>query len=372
MEHFQNRCKKVAHELHVQGIAAVLFEDTEGRRSPNIRYLTGQPNDAILIITSQGKSILIAWDINMANLYGTADEIYAYSDFERDPAKALKAILEREGILKGSKVEIPSVTSYPKYISFVEVLSDWDLLCRDDGIDNFVCDLRAIKDSAEIEIYREVSRLTDIVILEVSDNIKNSKIKTEAECALFIEKKARELGCEGLGFEILCAGPDRSFGIHCFPSWTNSLFATDGLSILDFGLKYKGYTSDVTVTFASGSLSTDQKKYLALVEDAYNQAVKACSVNCLARTPALEVEKVFSRENLFMPHSLGHGIGLEAHESPWLRSKVENDGILKPGMIFTIEPGLYDLKIGGVRLENDFLMTETGVEVLTHSKIIYV
>jgi Xaa-Pro dipeptidase len=71
-----------------------------------------------------------------------------------------------------------------------------------------------------------------------------------------------------------------------------------------------------------------------------------------------------------MPHALGHGIGLEAHEAPYLRSRLDNTGLLREGMIFTLEPGLYDPIQGGCRLENDILITPTGPEVLTNGRII--
>ena len=71
-----------------------------------------------------------------------------------------------------------------------------------------------------------------------------------------------------------------------------------------------------------------------------------------------------------MPHGLGHGVGLEEHEYPIIRNRSDNVWVLQPGMIFTIEPGLYDPLYGGCRLENDILVTETGPEVLTTSRII--
>ena len=71
-----------------------------------------------------------------------------------------------------------------------------------------------------------------------------------------------------------------------------------------------------------------------------------------------------------MPHSLGHGIGLEVHEAPGIRLKTPQEQVFKVGMVATLEPGLYDPEIGGCRLENDILITENGPEVLTHSRII--
>jgi Xaa-Pro dipeptidase len=71
-----------------------------------------------------------------------------------------------------------------------------------------------------------------------------------------------------------------------------------------------------------------------------------------------------------MPHGLGHGIGLEAHEAPSVSNRAENDWVLESGMIITLEPGLYDPVQGGCRLENDILITDSGVEVLTNSRIV--
>ena len=81
-------------------------------------------------------------------------------------------------------------------------------------------------------------------------------------------------------------------------------------------------------------------------------------------------EKIFAEEKRKMPHTLGHGIGLEIHEFPRVSTKMPADVTFQPGMIITLEPGLYDETLGGVRLENDVLITETGNEVITHSRII--
>ena len=85
---------------------------------------------------------------------------------------------------------------------------------------------------------------------------------------------------------------------------------------------------------------------------------------------ALRVDKIFSEAKMKMPHSLGHGTGLEIHEEPFVRSRASLDDVFLPGMIVTLEPGLYDAECGGVRLENDILITEDGNEVLTKSRIV--
>ena len=87
---------------------------------------------------------------------------------------------------------------------------------------------------------------------------------------------------------------------------------------------------------------------------------------------AANADEIFSKARRAMPHGLGHGIGLEIHEAPFVRQRAAPECVFKPGMIVTLEPGLYDPELGGVRLENDVLITESGNEVLTRSRIIVI
>jgi len=181
--------------------------------------------------------------------------------------------------------------------------------------------------------------------------------------------EARRRDCEGTSFGTLAAGPDRSFAIHAFPSWTCAPFGGQGLSILDFGVKFGGYSTDVTLTFAR-DLNEKQEKLVALVEKAAKLAVSMARNDCPAKDVAAAVDSLFSKSRKKMPHGLGHGIGLQEHEFPLIRNSSDNEWVLQPGMIFTIEPGLYDPLLGGCRLENDVLITEGENEVLTTSHIV--
>ena len=84
----------------------------------------------------------------------------------------------------------------------------------------------------------------------------------------------------------------------------------------------------------------------------------------------MKVDKIFAKAKMKMPHSLGHGTGLEIHEAPFVRSKASLETVFQPGMIVTLEPGLYDPELGGCRYENDILITESGNGVLTQSRIV--
>lgn len=370
MSSYQKRREKIYDWMAKEGITLVMIEDCEGRRNPAIRWLAGQPGDALLFLSVDRRSLLVPWDINMAMLHAEADLMQPYSDFERIPVKALQGITERLKIPKGTRIEIPKTTPYPQFLNFVEEMADFDVICREGGIWDEIERGRAVKDENEINIYRKVTALTDEIIHLLETQICEGKLKTEVDVALFIDSEGRRRGCEGTGFETLAAGPERSFGIHAFPTYTGGPFGGPGLSILDFGLKYAGYTSDVTLTIVKEPLSKTQEKMLSLTEKAYKLALSMVKNGESARNIGMAVDTYFGRYGKTMPHGLGHGIGLEAHEAPTLRNRADNDWILEPGMIITLEPGLYDPIQGGCRLENDILITETGAEVLTEARII--
>ena len=366
----ENRRERIYDWMAREGIALVMFEDAEGRRDSAVRWLTGHPSDALLFLAASRQAVLVPWDINMARVYGDADIIVPYGEFDRKPANALRLTGEYLKIPFGARVEIPLNTSYTAFLKYIEAISDYDLLCRNEGVHETVQDMRAIKDAEEIRLYRIVSAFTNEIIDLLEEQIRGEKLKTETDVALFIEAESRKRDCEGMGFETIAAGPGRSFGIHAFPSYTNETFAVRGLSVLDFGLKYQGYTTDVSLTFVRPPLSKSQERLIGLIEKAYKLALAMIDDGAGIRDIALAVDAFFGKSKRRMPHALGHGIGLEPHEAPFLRNRSDASLHLQPGMIFTLEPGLYDPLHGGCRLENDILITDTGKEVLTEARII--
>jgi len=370
MSNYQSRRGKIYDWMAKEGIALLMLDDSEKHRNPSIRWLSGQPGDALLFLSVTRQSLLIPWDINIAMLYADADTLIPYMEFERKQSKALIGAAERLKIPKGSKIEVPGTTPYPRFLKLIEEVPNFDIICREAGLWTELEKERAIKDDNELKIYKKVTALTNDIINLVEGQIKARKLKTETDVALYIDSEGRKLGCEGTGFETLAAGPTRSFGIHAFPAYTGEVFGGTGLSILDFGLKYAGYTTDVTLTFAAEPLSKTQVEMLSLTENAYELALSMVKKGVFAKDIGMAVDAFFGRSKKAMPHGLGHGIGLEAHEAPSLRSQAENDWVLETGMIITIEPGLYDPVHGGCRLENDILVTEIGAEVLTNARII--
>ncbi|MCL2441314.1 MAG: Xaa-Pro peptidase family protein [Treponema sp.] len=382
------RLEKIYNWMAEENITLLMLEDTETRRDLNIRWLTGHPGDALLFLyrdsTSSigGRVILAAWDVNLAKLYAfksspasDADAvIVSYNDFDRKPSKAIAMIAQKLKIPAGSRIEIPSVTPYPVFLNYVGDLTDYDIICRENGAAAEMRKLRAVKDEDEIAILRKAAAITNEIINSLEKNVIAGTIKTEADAALFIETEARRQGCDGTSFGTIAAGPQRSYAIHAFPSWTHAPFGGQGLSILDFGVNYGGYCTDVTLTFAR-DLDVKQEKLVNLVEKAAKLAVSMAHNGTRTKDIAAAVDTLFSKSKKKMPHGLGHGIGLQEHEYPVIRNSSDNDWVLSPGMIFTVEPGLYDPLLGGCRLENDILITGNSSsqpehEILTNARII--
>ena len=368
---YANRRAKLAAYLKEHETGAAVFIDSEEHRDPSLPYYTGHPTDACLIIFSDGFTYLIPWDENLAKQEAYYDKLIPYTRYKNNEIDAVKAVLNI-GYTHGenSKVELPPYLNYPNYLKFIDSLSSYDCRCKEDGAFNFTVKSRMIKDEYEIECTKEAARVGDLIINQIEEKIQTGEIQTEMDVALLIERELRANGCQRTGFDTLAAGPERSFAIHAFPGYTNAAWPAQGLSILDFGVVYKGYTSDTTLTVAKGELTEAQEKQLNLVQKAYDECLKLYTKENTINDAAKKADLVFSAEKMKMPHTLGHAIGLEIHEFPRVSTKTDSEMHFVPGMILTLEPGLYDAKNGGCRLENDVLITEDGNEVITHSKII--
>lgn len=372
---YMARKQKLFDYMIKNGITAVVFEDCEERRNPAVRYFTGHPSDALFIAAvgkDSNKAVLIPWDENLAKEQAVDVNIIPYNKYDRKNTKTVSEVLKSFKIKEPrKKVEIPPSTPYPLFLKYVEELSkdEWDVLCREKSTHDFVVDLRAQKDEYEIECTKEAARVSDIIISEIERGLRENWLHKEMDVALLIESELRKHGCERTGFDTLAAGPSRSWAIHAFPGYTDAAWPADGLSILDFGVVYKGYTSDTTLTVAK-NLNPEQEKLVQLVEKAAEEALPLYKAGEQIKKAGEAADLVFKKAKRIMPHTLGHGIGLEIHEFPRVSSKQADDLLFKTGMIVTLEPGLYDPELGGVRLENDVLITEDGNEVITNSKII--
>ncbi len=368
---YKSRRDKVCSYLKENNIAAAVFEDSEERRDISIRYLTGHPSDAILILGADGFCTLTPWDINLAAQKAHADNVVPYTQFDRSNIKAVKAILKELGKSCGTKssaLALAPQTPHYLFEKYKAELTEWEIHCKENSVHDKVISLRAVKDEYEIACTRKSCSIADSMTAYISDNIRKGTIKNETDVALYIERELRAQGCERTSFDTLAAGPERSFAIHAFPGYTGGTWGSEGLSILDFGVCYEGYASDCTITIAKNPTS-QQEELLDLVELAAKECLELYKPGKCILSASRKADEIFAAKNRNMPHGLGHGIGLEIHEAPFVSIRSTEDKIFEAGNIITLEPGLYDPKLGGTRLENDVLITKDGNEVLTHSKI---
>ena len=369
---YQKRRERVYQYLKKQRIDAAVISDTEGMRNSSIRYLTGHPFDAVLVLAN-GNSVLIPWDINIAEQIAQADKIIPYSSFNRDFVKIIKNIGELAALKpdKNPAVEITGAAPYTLIEKIKSAVPSYHIYCRENGIDSFLLELRMIKDTEEIGLLRKASEITDKIIESLKDFLVKNPESTETDIALFLEGRARALGAEATAFESLIAGAGRSFAIHAFPSYTSAQFIDSGIFLIDFGVRYNGYGSDVTVPFIKKPLLPLQKRMADTVIEVYKNATEHIEAGSSILKTAQKADLLFKKHNFAMPHSLGHGIGLDVHEAPYVSSQKTDPEIkFKNGMVFTIEPGLYNINAGGIRLENDFVIIKNNVEALTHSHLI--
>ena len=224
--------------------------------------------------------------------------------------------------------------------------------------------LRMIKEAAEVEIMREAVDLGCDLLPVACKAVRPGK--KEVEVAAEIEYAARKSGAQGMSFETIVAGGKRSALPHGVAS--DAALPAKGFVVLDFGVILHGYCSDMTRTVHIGKAGRDERNLYRAVLDAQMAAIAACLPGTKLADVDAAARNVLKQTKLdmYFTHSTGHGVGLEIHEPP--RVAQGQTDVLKPGMVITIEPGVYLPGKGGIRIEDVVAITETGYELLTSAK----
>jgi Xaa-Pro aminopeptidase len=228
---------------------------------------------------------------------------------------------------------------------------------------NVVENLRIVKDREEIRLIRKAVNLGSELLPVVCKALKPRQ--TEASAAAHLEFAAREHGAEAMSFETIVAAGSRSALPHGVASATR--LPRRGFVVLDYGVILNGYCSDMTRTVSIGRATSEQRLVYDAVLEAQLAAIAAVAPGRTAGEVDEAARGVLNRAGLgkYFIHSTGHGVGLEIHESP--RVAARQTDLLQPGMVITIEPGVYIGGKFGVRIEDMVLVTERGSEVLTRA-----
>ena len=222
--------------------------------------------------------------------------------------------------------------------------------------------VRAVKDTQELSLIRNAIDISSKAFLHIIEMMEKGVY--ENQIALEMEFFMKNNGAEAISFDIIIASGKRSALPH--GKAARKRIEKGDLILIDFGARFQGYHSDQTCTVVCGKPSSKQKKIYQVVKEAHDKAIEIIR-------PGISIQEVdeAARNHIqkngydeYFGHGTGHGIGLAVHEDPVVNR--ENKDLLKEGMVFTVEPGIYIPDWGGVRIEDMIQVTSQGAEVLTH------
>ncbi len=226
-----------------------------------------------------------------------------------------------------------------------------------------VTELRSVKDKAEITRMQVAAAIVDDVLTDVDDLLKAGT--TERELMIAIEDGMRLRGADGPAYDtVVAAGPNAAVP-HALPG--PRPFEDGDLVIIDAGARFDGYCSDMTRTFVIGEATDIGREIVSIVTRA--QAAGVAAVTAGATTGEVDdaCRSIITDAGYgeAFTHGTGHGVGLDIHELPAVRKA--NTAILQPGHVITVEPGIYLSGVGGVRIEDTVVVTDSGCHPITHS-----
>ena len=274
-------------------------------------------------------------------------ELISYSDSE-NPIDILENIFSSK---KQVRVGVEETIQF-KYV--------YPLMSRLENInyslvDGLLYSLRIVKDNEEAEILKKAAEINNRVLLEAIKSIREGI--TEKKLMMYIRNYALEIGADEVPFALVQSGANSALP-HQEP--TDRVILKGDTVVLDIGVRYQGYYSDLTRTVVCGSPSSKQIDIFNIVLNAQQNALNTVKEDVKAEDVDLAARRTIESSGYgeYFIHRTGHGIGLEVHEPPFI--KTGNTGLLKSGMVFTIEPGIYLPGEFGVRIEDNIIVTREG------------
>lgn len=347
----KNRINKVRDVIKESEFDSLLIDSRVNRF-----YLTNFTGSAGRVLLTPEDEYFIT-DFRYTEQAANQTDGYKIVELNKDVVESINGILKRDGTEKlGFEAKTVNYYQYGKYndkFKDVELISTEDL----------IKDLRMVKEENEIEMIKKAIEISDKAYEHILDFIEPGM--TEKEVALELEIFQKKLGGSKNAFDFIVASGKRSSMPHGVAS--DKVIKENELITLDFGTFYKGYCSDMTRTFVIGEATQKQKEIYNKVLEAQLAVIDKIK----AGMSGVEADKI-ARDIIEdagygdnFGHGLGHGIGVEVHEGPTASYKSED--VLKENSIVTDEPGIYIKDWGGIRIEDDLLITKDGCEVLNSS-----
>ena len=324
--------------------------------SINLTWLTDFSGASALLISRNGEIFVYVYGVN----YSHAKE--ELSDFKIELIKHreefMTEIAKKTSALKITRLATDAMNA-ENWRALSKCLGDKKKLELESG---YIRDLRKVKDEREIKLLRKAGELTKEGTRVAQETIAVGL--KEYEVAAEIEYAMRKLGSSGTAFETIVA----SGLCSAFPhgGCSDRRIREGDLVVVDVGATYKHYHSDMTRTFVAGTPTEKQKKLHQIVLNARERAIGFLKPNLNAKDVDAVARGIIDNAGYGknFVHSLGHGVGLEVHEPPTLGP--DSKDVLAIGNVVTVEPGIYLVGYGGIRIEDTFLVQKNGVEKLTN------
>lgn len=348
---YSGRRRRLQLEIQRRKLDAILISHL-----PNIRYLTGFTGSAAWLL--MGDTPVLVTDGR-------------YSEQAREQVKGARIVVAKGGALAGVVREITARKPAKLGIEAAHMTMETHSLlsgelrgCKLVATSGAVETLRMVKEPEEVDVIREAVVLGSNLYPPVLRSIHPGRRETDVAAKL--EYMARRAGAESMSFETIVASGARSALPHGVAS--TAPIPKQGFVVLDYGVILRGYCSDMTRTVHVGKPTRLEREWYGAVLEAQLAALSSVRPGAKLSDVDGAARSVLKRSKLekFFTHSTGHGVGLEIHEPPRVAAK--QDGVLEPGTVITIEPGVYIPGKGGVRIEDMVLVTGRGYELLTPAR----
>lgn len=346
---------RLEERMTASGVDTLLITDPK-----HVYYLTGflsNPHERFLgVVLERGEEpfmVLPALDEEAARAAANIGRLYTHQDTD-NPYRILQQALKTAPGVIGLEKNNLSVTRY-------EALAEGLGFKEAVDIGDWLQSMRVIKTAEEVHKMKHAVFLIEEVLRQGLSRVQAGV--TENELVAEIEYQIRKLGADGPSFDSMVLSGEKTALPHGVPG-TRSIQNGD-LLMFDIGVYAAGYASDITRTFAVGHLSEELATVYNTVLAANEAAIAAIKPGVAFGTIDRAARETISAAGYgdYFLHRLGHGLGIDVHEYPSVHG--ENKDLLQAGNVFTVEPGIYLPGKGGVRIEDDVLVTEQGVEVLT-------
>lgn len=317
----------------------------------NLKYITGYTGSYGFAVITENTQYFIS-DFRYRDQAQLECPQFTFVEIESNFLKTIESVLEKENVKVlgfDPKIRYSEFTLYEKFDVVLVPL------------DNTVESLRISKTDEEIKILKEACRITDMALKYVIDHV-DLVGKKERDIEVILKSKMMELGAESTWERFIVASGERGAMPHGMAS--DKVIQSGEFVTFDIGCIYKGYSSDLTRTIAIGDVDSRLIDIYNIVYEAQVKAVEAAKAGMTGK----ELDSIcrdYITEKGFgenFKHGTGHGLGLDVHEAP--RVAQYNENPLELGACVTIEPGIYISGLGGVRIEDDVILTKDGCIVL--------